>query len=108
LVVLADSEIVKSPGMKRAGLAAGGTTSCHFVPANTHSRPMIDGAQCSKVLYLPEWSEYCDKNSVRHLGNAKHAIMPLKRPFAMKWAAAETRPPAHFADFDSYTVWLRQ
>ena len=33
----------------------------------TRSRPMIECAQCGEALYLPEWSEYRDKNSVRHL-----------------------------------------
>ena len=33
----------------------------------TRSRPMIECAQCGDELYLPEWSEYRDKNSVRHL-----------------------------------------
>ena len=35
--------------------------------ATTRSRPMIECAQCGEALYLPEWSEYRDKNSVRHL-----------------------------------------
>jgi hypothetical protein len=33
----------------------------------TRSRPMIECAQCGEQLYLPEWSEYLDKNTVRHL-----------------------------------------
>jgi hypothetical protein len=33
----------------------------------TRSRAMIECAQCGEALYLPEWSEYRHKNSVRHL-----------------------------------------
>ena len=28
---------------------------------------LIDCAQCGEALHLPEWSEYPDQNSVRHL-----------------------------------------
>ena len=28
---------------------------------------MIECARCGEQLYLPEWSEYLDQNSVRHL-----------------------------------------
>jgi hypothetical protein len=37
------------------------------MPFTTRSRPQIECAQCGEALYLPEWSEYLDKNSVRHL-----------------------------------------
>ena len=31
------------------------------------SRPIMPCAQCGDVLFAPEWSEYLDERSVRHL-----------------------------------------
>ena len=31
------------------------------------SRPVIDCAQCGASLYVPEWSEFHESGSVRHL-----------------------------------------
>ena len=33
----------------------------------SRSRPLIDCAQCGAPLYVPEWSEYLDGGSIRHL-----------------------------------------
>ena len=33
----------------------------------TRSRPVIECGQCGEHLYVPEWSEYLDGGSVRHL-----------------------------------------
>jgi len=38
-----------------------------FRTTATRSRPMIECARCGEQLYLPEWSEYLDQDSVRHL-----------------------------------------
>jgi hypothetical protein len=72
LVVLADPEIVKSPRMKCAASPPEEylmpfRTNHHPLTPNDRPRPMINCAQCGEVLFLPEWSEYRDKNSVRHL-----------------------------------------
>jgi len=37
------------------------------MPFGIATTPLIDCAQCGEALHLPEWSEYRDKNSVRHL-----------------------------------------
>lgn len=31
------------------------------------ARPMVPCAQCGDTLFAPEWSEYLDERSVRHL-----------------------------------------
>jgi transcription elongation factor Elf1 len=31
------------------------------------ARPTIECAQCGEQLFMPEWSEYLDKNRARHL-----------------------------------------
>jgi len=38
-----------------------------FRTTATRSRPLIKCAQCGEHLYLPEWSEYLDQSSVRHI-----------------------------------------
>jgi hypothetical protein len=42
-------------------------TNHRSLTPNYRPRPMAYCAQCSKELYLPEWSERLDQNSVRHL-----------------------------------------
>ena len=37
------------------------------MPFRTSTIRLIDCAQCGEALHLPEWSEYPDQNSVRHL-----------------------------------------
>ena len=32
-----------------------------------NSRPVIECAQCGKLLFIPEWSEHVDDRRVRHL-----------------------------------------
>lgn len=34
---------------------------------NRGNRRAHECAQCGEFLFLPEWSEYVDRNSVRHL-----------------------------------------
>ena len=35
------------------------------------SRPVVECAQCGKLLFIPEWSEHVDDRRVRHLWNCE-------------------------------------
>src|SRR5262245_37392248 len=55
--------VVKKRGMKYVYLSDG--------TKYANSRPVVECAQCGKLLFIPEWSEHVDDRRVRHLWNCE-------------------------------------